>query len=898
MPRLVYVDKIIDIAGEAVLGRQRENALYVDDGAASRRHARVFTEAGGWWVEDLESANGTQLNGQKLIERRKLSHDDVIGIGKSRILFQDETAQPEPLRARRSKAEVGALANPDTLIGRTLGGYRLEAVIGKSTLGVMFRARDAAKDRAAALKVFSPQQVNAQEGFGDRLRAAMERALAAADESLVVAHACGTDAELGLAWYAAEYVEGDTLKALVKRDGRLAPALGLLLIERAAQALRLAHARGIVHRDLHPGNVMLTAAGKIRVLEVGLAEVLQSGRSAPVAGDPAYLSPEQLQPGAIDKRCDIYALGCILHLLLTGKPPYDGDDAATLAKAHRTQAVPSLRAVLPQLPARADDLLNGMMNKNPAWRYGSIDEVLADLRPLREQVDEQTSAPPATDRPATVPRTEQARAERISERSAPRKPTTQQRASRALLILAGLVVAGLAGNWALKQPSVRDLLHGRGPQHPPPDAAPGPLAVVPATPVTSQAKTPEPADKKPTAPTDQAAQERWDELEVSTARDRAQGDWGAAEQSLATFIAHGANGGILIERARIAAGKLRVEGDAWYRSEIAKLPPLDRPENLGRALAALSRLRDTALASDRSDAESRYQEVQTRLVQQLEAARRDARLRLEGGKADELPALAAKLAPVFAGTPIAGLHRQFAAAAAEAARSAAQWQGTWATTRTALTAATGEPALAAGAALILAGDATAGKLLLRDQALASGPLLKRREAVLGREAAVLTFRDVSDLQYIETTIGDLQFADGALTGPRGEAVGLACTVPLGGDDWEAALSVRFSAAAPDAELVISCVHQETQELLLRIDSADTVIRVHGGDGWQEAHPSAPSTDPLALRLSCRGGKLRVLINGQPELDIESCRVPAGSHLHLDVSGGQWRLEELQVVGGE
>src|SRR4051812_8969574 len=119
MPRLVYVDKVIELVGptvEAGLGRQRESAGQVEDGAASRRHARIFSQDGGWWVEDLESANGTMLNGKKLSERRKLVHDDVIGIGKSRILFQDEGTRAEPKRERRSQAETGALANPDTLI--------------------------------------------------------------------------------------------------------------------------------------------------------------------------------------------------------------------------------------------------------------------------------------------------------------------------------------------------------------------------------------------------------------------------------------------------------------------------------------------------------------------------------------------------------------------------------------------------------------------------------------------------------------------------------------------------------------------------------------------------------------------------------------------------------------
>lgn len=893
MPRLVYVDTVLPLEGEVVLGRHSQAGLRIDDEKASRRHARVFVEDGQWWVEDLDSANGTGLNGKPLKGRHRLVHDDCITIGKSRILFQDpdaaERAAGQIGSERRSHAAVGVVGNPSLLVGRTIGGFRLDAVLAKTPLGALYRARQLALERDVALKLFKPEVAAA--GFAERLQAAARAVDAVRHPGLVRVHEVGTELELGAVWYAMELVDGETFAALVKRDGRVPAPQAVLLVERAGQALAAAHAAGVAHKDLSPANVMLARDGAVRVLELGFADALASGRGAAPVGDPAFTSPD----GRRDERADIYALGCLLWFLIAGEPPFPGATPAAIAAAHRDQPVPSARALDPALPAKLDEVLLGMLAKQPEWRFGTLAEVLAEFRPLREAL---LAAPPA---PAPAPRrADEAAAAAPEERAVRQRPSPWPRRGMNLCWL--VLVAGGAW-WFWRQSGLR---HWFDRPADPVAQAPRPASPTPTLPPVADPGAGRHADPVPATPpiptrppaTDLA--EQWRTLRAAAERDAAEGSWGSAERQLREFALLPGLSDALRDDVRIAIARLQVDGSAWYQAEIAKLPTSG--DVAGQALAALSRLRDVALASDRPDAEARHQTAQSRLLQRLEQARRDARRRLEAGRAAELPALAAALEAPFRETPIAGLQRQFALLATEAARTAPQWQGDWPRTRQALRAASGaEAALAAAAALILAGDVAGGQAVLANEGgLTGGPYLRRREALLGREVAVLRFADPGDLLFIENVLGEPTFGDGALTGAPGEMVGIACTIPVGGAAWEVqvTLEVRDAAGAADgAQVGLGAVVQGQPELAVRLDRDAMTIRVHAAAGWIEQRLDRPDTVPLRLRLACRDDALQVLVNGQAVMEVEQPRVPAGARLALDIAGAQWRLTELQVVGG-
>lgn len=322
---------------------------------------------------------------------------------------------------------------------------------------------------------------------------------------------------------------------------------------------------------------------------------------------------------------------------------------------------------------------------------------------------------------------------------------------------------------------------------------------------------------------------------------------------------------------------------------------------MAQRLAGLDELRDLALSGNRGEAEALYQETLAKLVQQLQNARRQARLLLAGGHPESLPALAGPLEPAFAGTPVAGLYRQFAAVVGEAAAVKPLWRGDWPTTRSALPSTKGAAALGAGAALLIDDDAAEARtLLMGEPALAQGAALRRREALFGREAAVLGFDSPGDLQFIDSLAGsgEVRIEGGKLTGRPGEACALACSVPVGGAAWSAScvLALTDHEAGNPGQAVISCTHGERPDLLLRLEGEDLRVVIHAQQGFEETRPQRPAGKVLHLRLVSRAAHVQVVIEGQVVAECATALIPAGSQLHVELAGLDWSLDDLQVVG--
>jgi tRNA A-37 threonylcarbamoyl transferase component Bud32 len=907
MPRLVYDGKEFPLTGgEVVLGRHRECSIPLADGKASRRHARVFSKPDGTvWVEDLESANGTEVNAEEIFSPRKLVDGDQIVIGKAKVRFLGDTVETTPANGMSA-----IQADPKELLDRLLGGCRLTGVIGAGHQGTVYRAKQLSLGREVAMKVFNGETLKRDPAFAERFLTEARRAGSVQHPNVVQIHECGNDE--GLLWYCMELVEGDTLEDLLTRDGRLDPALALVITEQAANALQAAHAKGVVHGDVNPGNLMLAGEGKLKLLDLGLVRVLNSGRTAGgkkrIIGNPWYMSPERATGEDGDARSDIYSLGCVLFHLLTGNPPFDDDSPKAILKAQLERQIPNACDKMPGLPKAIDELLHGMLSKNPAWRHATIDEVLAELRTAREALPK--AAAKAKPRPAPRPvqgspaaatgaagNDDHAAMAAINlERSQVRAERAQQHQLRNLLVLV-LVVVTLVLAYSFSGISFTTLIGNRKEQ-----LAAGPFSehqgpVPTAVPAAGAATTAAPTITEAPASTDLGS--RWKAAQQEIAVLIRQGNWGAAELRLARAddeLKAAPGGQEFAQGVRLKREQLQLDGEAWYRAQVAALPEATTAANVAPRLARLGELRDVALSLNRGDAESRYQELVTRLDQQLKAARRKARQAVEAGRPETLPALAQELEPWFSGTPLAGVHRQFRSLASEAAAAKPLMRSDWPATREALLMAKGEQALAAGAALMLAGvNAEARTLLMGEPLLGQGALVRRREALFGREAAILSFSDLGDLQYIETLQGEVRLVDGALNGVGREAGGLAITVPVGGPTWSAGLGLTLGAGAGQA--VISCVKGETAELSLRIEADKLVVKVHSAKGWETTEPPRPG-GPLRLRLVSRAGNLQVLVNNQVACETRDARIPPGSQLRVEVAGVTWILDDVQVVGGE
>src|ERR1700678_4510146 len=182
-----------------------------------------------------------------------------------------------------------------------------------------------------------------------------------------------------------EYVDGRTVRDLLREGHRLLPELSLEIIDGVLRALEYSHQAGIVHRDIKPGNVMVTRNGDVKVMDFGIARAMSDAQAtmtqtAQVIGTAQYLSPEQARGERVDTRSDLYSTGCLMYELLTGRPPFTGDSPVAIAYQHvRENPIPPSR-LDPSLPSWADSIVLRAMAKSPNDRYQSAADMRADLQ--------------------------------------------------------------------------------------------------------------------------------------------------------------------------------------------------------------------------------------------------------------------------------------------------------------------------------------------------------------------------------------------------------------------------------------------------------------------------------------------------------------------------------------
>lgn len=257
------------------------------------------------------------------------------------------------------------------LIGSEFVGYRIDELIGRGGMGVVYRAYDLRLKRTVALKLMAPELALDQR-FRERFSREVELAMVVEHPNVVPIHDAG-DID-GRLYLAMRLIEGTDLRALLRREGPLAPARALAICSQVANALDAAHANGLVHRDVKPSNVLLDASGHVYLADFGLTRRLDEhgsvGESGSV-GTPAYLAPEQIEGGSIDGRTDVYSLGCLFYECLTGEVPFARGSQLAMAWAHLEEEPPSTSARRPELPEAIDAVIRKAMAKRPDERYST-----------------------------------------------------------------------------------------------------------------------------------------------------------------------------------------------------------------------------------------------------------------------------------------------------------------------------------------------------------------------------------------------------------------------------------------------------------------------------------------------------------------------------------------------
>jgi serine/threonine protein kinase len=407
------------LPGAYVIGRSPQSDIFIETPLISRSHARLTIKDTGCVIEDLGSSNGTFVNGEKISAATLLRTEEKVMLGPVKIEFSSPAAAPAVAAPVSLEAKREALRK--TLPADFLRDKRYEVgnTIAQGGMGAVLNARQLTIERNVAMKVMLDS--TSQE---DLLRFISEAKVTGQLEhpNIVPVHELGID-DKEQVFYTMKYVRGITLRKVLDllleaQPGTLEkyPLAQLLTVfQKVCDAVAFSHSKGVIHRDLKPENFMLGDYGEVLVMDWGLAKVLDPTRgdaanesghsiirtglrkelhaaevqSGNVMGTPQYMAPEQAygQHEALDTRTDIYALGAILHHLLTLRPPIEGNDPQeVLRKAARGEFEPARKATagnkrLPHLPGgKVPEALSAVAQKAMANRAGDRYQNIPDLQ--------------------------------------------------------------------------------------------------------------------------------------------------------------------------------------------------------------------------------------------------------------------------------------------------------------------------------------------------------------------------------------------------------------------------------------------------------------------------------------------------------------------------------------
>lgn len=266
----------------------------------------------------------------------------------------------------------------------TLGDFLITKKLGQGGMGAVFKATQISLDREVALKVLARHLVD-DEKFVSRFQREA-RVMAKLDhQNIIRCHNVGN--ENGLWYLAMEYVDGCSLLDIIDKHGKLSVGDALFVTLRVADALNYAHELNLVHRDIKPDNVLVTKKGIVKVADLGLAKPMNDDLSMTAsgvgAGTPTYMAPEQMRSAKdVDGRADIYALGGMLYVMLTGKRPHDGESLVKLLEQKERGRIEPARKLNPSVPDKLDLMIDKMLAKSLTARYQTCAEVMNDLEGL------------------------------------------------------------------------------------------------------------------------------------------------------------------------------------------------------------------------------------------------------------------------------------------------------------------------------------------------------------------------------------------------------------------------------------------------------------------------------------------------------------------------------------
>ena len=285
-----------------------------------------------------------------------------------------------PADAKPSFTETLEVPREELTTGSTLAGrYQIIEELGKGGMGKVYKVFDQEVRAKMALKLIKPE-VSADKATIDRFRNELKIARDISHKNICRMYDLGREA--GNYFITMEYVSGEDLKSFIRRSRQLVVGTAIFIAKQVCEGLAEAHRLGVVHRDLKPSNIMIDKEGNARIMDFGIARSLKGKGitgAGVMIGTPEYMSPEQVEGKDIDQRSDIYSLGIILYEMLTGRVPFEGDTALSIAVKQKTEIPKDPREFNPQIPEELSRLILKCMEKEKERRYQRVDEILSAL---------------------------------------------------------------------------------------------------------------------------------------------------------------------------------------------------------------------------------------------------------------------------------------------------------------------------------------------------------------------------------------------------------------------------------------------------------------------------------------------------------------------------------------